>query len=231
MKETPILFNGEMVRAILEGRKTQTRRPFKYQPTDCWRPDRFCVLHELKDGHFPLRNGEPIPIGYGVVNEDGDVGYVSPFGNVGDHLWVRENFRYGTRDNGQSVIVYAADGEVRELFASEGGEGDLCKTGRIINERVGTGPCRPSIHMPRWASRITLKVTDIRVQRVQEISEEDAIAEGCSGSFSPAYCAGGEIVGADGEYPSDEFRKLWDSIYGTWDANPWVWVATFEVAK
>lgn len=229
MKEIPILFNAEMVRAILAGKKTQTRRPVVPQP--------FIGIDELHGNDLRGRapydcecNETGRTIGYGFQDDDYRV-YKCPFGCIDDHLWVRENFRYGTRDNGQSVIVYVADGEVRELFASEGGEGDLCKTGRIINERVGMGPCRPSIHMPRWASRITLKVTDIRVQQVQEISEEDAIAEGCSGSFLPSYRAGGEILCIDGEYPSDEFGKLWQSIYNTWDANPWVWAATFEVVK
>jgi hypothetical protein len=201
MKEIPILFNAEMVRAILEGKKTQTRRPFKYQPTECWKPDRFCVLHQLKDGHFPLRNGHPIPIGYGVVNYDGDVGYVSPFGNVGDHLWVRETF--GPCEGG---VIYKAD----ELEAV----------------KPDGGKWTPSIHMPRWASRITLLVTDIRVQRVKEISEEDAIAEGIDlkGYRSNTF-------GISGREHRIEFSTLWQSIYNTWDANPWVWAATFEVVK
>lgn len=226
MKELPILFNGEMVRAILEGRKTETRRPVTPQPP--------IGIDELHGNDLRSRapydcecNETGQTIGYGFQDEDGRV-YKCPFGCIGDRLWVRENFRHGTRNNSDGVIIYAADGEVREVFAEEGGDGDLCGIGKRINERVGMGPCHPSIHMPRWASRITLEVTDICVQRVQEISEEDAMAEGFSGAYQSAFCVAGEIVGPDGELPSDEFKAAWQSIYNTWDANHWVWVATFK---
>lgn len=213
MKEIPVLFNAEMVRAILEGHKTQTRRPFKYQPTDCWRPDRFCVLHELKDGHFPLRNGEPIPIGYGVVNEDGDAGYVSPFGNVGDVLTISEAVTVSVVNDEVYSLLFAADGKYEERL----GTPELIAKIRAYKRPQLRGVFLP----PAFQRDVKLPVTDIRVQRVQEISEEDAMAEG---GWNYRNCP-------VHKNPVRSFGDLWRSIYNTWDANPWVWAATFEVVK
>ncbi len=164
MKERPILFNGNMVRAILAGQKTQTRRiPSKKQ----------------QDASF------------------------CPYGHPGDRLWVRETF------------AYAQDGTVVYRASMVGSPWDA------ITRRAITW--HPSIHMPRWASRITLEITDVHVERVQDIHEEDAIAEG----IDPR-----KLSYLSGERAVTKFSVLWNSIYAAnglgWDVNPWVWVVTFK---
>lgn len=185
MKERPIIFNSEMVRAILEGRKTQTRRVIKPQP-------------EMKlDGVYQRRKDKTwSQYSLQAFKEK------CPYGKVGDRLWVRESFKdWGT---GTKRISYKSDytKEEEEIEFEAGGV---------------TPKWKPSIHMPRWASRITLKITNIRVERLQEITEADARAEGVSGV-----------------YPVDHFANLWHSIYKkkyTWKDNPWVWVIEFEKIK
>ena len=169
MKEYPIIFSGPMVRAILDGRKTQTRRVIKPQPKG-----EFCRY----GFHMPT---QAIWTDLTVVS--------CPYGQPGDLLWVRETFAAA---GDQSWVEYRAD----------------CDS-KVIR-------WRPSIHMPRSASRLTLRITDVRVQRVQEISEEDARAEGTTG-----------LAGAMTGFP-----YLWESInakrgYG-WNTNPWVWAISFE---
>lgn len=192
--EHPILFNGEMVRAILSGQKTQTRRPVTPQPSDTFLPTIGLYQRTL----FDKRTGEeyPDPIErFGAFDEVGD--FPSPFGMPGDRLWVRET--WGVRQlcsDPQPPVFY----------------------------RASVDPCpniwRPSIHMPRWASRITLEVVSVRVQRVQEISEQDAIAEGIKMRGMTRY---------EGE-ARNEFAKLWTACYPSlpWSANPWVWAVEFR---
>ena len=176
MKERPILFSGPMVRAILDGRKTQTRRP--YNP---------------KAG-FPREDGEVTPTTADAWTDYGPC----PIGQPGDRLWVRETWTQNT----SGVIWYRADGH-----------------------SIANGLWRPSIHMPRWASRITLEITRVWVERVQDITEEEAKAEGCCGGHSsiPGY--------AFSATPREHFRHIWQSIYGTWDANPLVWAYEFRRVK
>jgi len=187
MKEHPILFSGPMVRAILEGRKTQTRRVIKPQPifkfggdgTFYWKdePDRFPQLFEC------------------------------PYGQPGDHLWVREAFAPNYFDNGQPG--YKAD------WSS------------LAAEYVKEPRWYPSIHMPRYLSRITLEITGIRVGRLQDISEKDC----CLETGSPLEWEGP----GDEPYKRDmrtAFATLWDSINAgrgySFDSNPWVWVVEFR---
>lgn len=190
MTERPILFSGTMVRAILEGKKTQTRRVIKPQPDDdC-----------LNDGGWPITLEQ------------------CPYGVTGDRLWAREKWcmTVGQPLSEQEPIRYAAD-----------------------FDPASRGPWRPSIHMPRWASRITLEITDIRVQRVQEISEDDAKNEGLrrvtDGLYT--YWRKDEWTKGPAGFSSavGAFRDLWDSINAkrghVWDANPWVWAITFKVVK
>lgn len=198
--EHPILFSGPMVRAILEGRKSQTRRVVKPQPFPRdWVP----VLTKAGWRAWP-RNEEntgaywTIGGGYGRC----------PYGQPGDHLWVRE----------AHAIVPATAYRASEGVAQTVNPHDTYWAAiyRAGFDRAGWFPWKPSIHMPRWASRITLRITEIRVQRVQEISEEDALAEGVEG---------GQI----------EFFTLWHQINAkpgrTWADNPWVWAINFEVAQ
>lgn len=185
--EKPILFKDEMIRAILEGWKTQTRRIVK--PCKC--KDSLCELApheiagEINRGHY--RN--------------------CPYGKPGDRLWVRENFL-------QLMHGQVTDGRVKYCASI-----DPRSTGTPKNDGYWWRK-RPSIHMPRWASRITLEITGVRVERLQDISIADAKAEG---SFTHGH-SGAEIS------PRTGFRHLWARINGheSWDANPWVWVIEFK---
>ena len=199
MKEHPVLFSGAMVRAILEGRKTQTRRVVKPQPecaTACGG-----LTWPISS---PLR-GNGIKIYLDNGRNLSTTLSLCPYGKPGDRLWVRETWLPFDADHviGGKEWAYRADcGADSEALRLEMGY-----------------RWRPSIHMPRRASRITLEVTDVRVQRVQEISAEDIQSEGI------------ELVG---NYRA-HFRELWDSInsargYG-WSTNPWVWAISFKVVS
>ena len=199
VKERPILFKGEMVRAILEGRKTQTRRIMKPQPS---------LISKL------LR-----------------IQGACPCGEPGDQLWVRETFGISHRGDptpagkpyDPTILFRATDSE------PEGYEAEV---------QAEKFRWRPSIHMPRWASRIQLEITDVRVERVQDISEEDSIAEGIEKmSETGRWYRGYEIhpiKGTPKVYGTarDAFRTLWNSINEkrgySWEANPWVWVVEFR---
>ncbi len=196
MKERGMIFNADMVRAILDGRKTQTRRIMKPQPEPCprgghwWPSNVFKTMLHVED---EMQNGKG---GWG-----GLVGDACPFGDVGDRIWVREAFASGLST--KSTLAYRATHKREDL---EDGFYDTIKW-------------TPSIHMPRWASRILLEITDVRVERLKSISDGDAIREGCS----IADMKSGDCV-------ADVFARLWASIYGaeSWNANPWVWVIEFK---
>lgn len=195
-KERPILFSGPMVRAIIEGRKTQTRRIVKPQPTF--------------DGKWWVHKG------YACNDEDefrGGLPFFSdcPYGHVGDRLWVRETW---AQVEGPPGVIHVGHVLYRADACDNSGK-------RWSSVRPGDpdGEVRwkPSIHMPRWASRLTLDVTGIRAERLQDISEEDAIAEGV---YVPEPYLGVGFDGlpvenpeADNYHPVDEFCRLWGSIY------------------
>ena len=197
MKERPILFNAQMVRAILSGSKTQTRRIVKPQPNAVhdgepyWYIGGYRVWGYRPAAAVPLRaGGNPLPC---------------PYGQVGDRLWVRETW---ARNENQlsdtrmdTSIVYRADTEQRAL------------------DNGGEKPWRPSIHMPRWACRINLQITDVRIERVQDISRGDAMAEGCPFANMAA-----------GPDPREWYAELWKQINGaaSWEPNHWVWVVSFK---
>ncbi|CNH96528.1 hypothetical protein [Yersinia intermedia] len=195
MNEKPILFNAEMVNAILSGRKTQTRRIMRDQP-EVIPPEDECGV----PGYWiPYNAGKTM-----VRNEMMTI--ACPLGMRGDQLWVREAFAAGLCT--ESTLAYRATHKTDDL---EEGWGETIKW-------------TPSIHMPRWASRINLLITGVRVERLNDISEQDARAEGVNTWKGPAE----EIVGG-----KLAFLELWDSIYGqkegeSWQANPWVWVINFE---
>jgi hypothetical protein len=180
MKERPILFNGDMVRAILSGQKMQTRRPVK--PPFEIHPNGFITKAD-KNGRF-----NP---------------YQCPFGQPADRLWVRETW---APDAGE--ILYRAD---------------------LDSDESEPIQWHPSIHMPRAASRILLEIDESKIERVQDITEDGARAEGVVCPWYPAYC---------NQSYTDHFMELWDFIYlkqgFEWDANPFVWVVKFhrmEVSK
>ena len=238
MKERPILFNAEMVRAVLDGRKTVTRRVVKPQPpSSVIRCNRYCELDGpeflwMEQGRvgFEMAKGLCCPVGQT---------FKSPYGSPGDRLWVRETwqaadcaqhiFECPPREipSGNANVWYRADGE---LYVDDG-DGCIAED-KHGNERTVTW--RPSIHMPHWASRIQLEVVSVRVERVQEISRKDAISEGLTKWLSPNNVIHYGIQHADVWEldPRLTFKRLWDSInakrgYG-WDANPWCWVVEFK---
>lgn len=233
-KEKPILFTGEMVRAILSGRKTQTRRVIKPQPqkwVDCYVRSA-SPRHWLPQGVF-LSDPSGI-LGKGALEiRQNDTPVKCPY-EVGMRLWVREGHLL------QECVCQAAPAALRGNCRYCGGRGEtvIYKADATC---AGDSVCcryRPSIHMPRWASRITLEITDIRVQRLQEISEEDAAAEGVGRielSPGPSFgrVGGLELKG----HPltsthGHAFCVLWDSINikpGTrWEDSPWVWCLSFR---
>lgn len=216
MKERPIIFSGEMVRAILAGRKSQTRRP--------------------------CRNAHVIT----CDDRTGATDAKCPYGSPGDRLWVKETWRPFNHDDEYVAVQYAADlGCFRPRFDDDARS---CRFSDLI-ERWGDTRWRPSIHMWREASRITLEATSVRVERVQDINEADAIAEGVE-THAQRYAAEYAKEGAappekvqgivpwyryDGQpcaavSARESYRTLWESIYGpeSWAANPWVWVVEFR---
>ncbi|MFW3691214.1 hypothetical protein [Klebsiella pneumoniae] len=216
MKERGMIFNGEMVRALLSGRKTQTRRPIK------WKQTRFTEIGEREDGSkWPWSED---------AEHACDFWHPCPFGAVGDRIWVRETWgvvSHAFSDDGLMIdwvpdrpataihempfgngyysgyAIYAADGDFTW------GDDDGYEDGRSC--------WKPSIHMPRAASRILLEITDVRVERLRSMSQDDARAEG--------------VIAASGPMEAGlAFRELWESIYGEegWKSNPWVWVIEFK---
>lgn len=198
MTEKPILFNGDMVRAILDGRKTQTRRVLKVAPGDWFvdAPTRI-KCHALDGGC------------YGFASENAT--YKCPYGKPGDSLWVRETWSGST----ESSYIYKPSEGHRIWY-------------RANNDRPtwAEGHWKPSIFMPRWASRINLEVRAVRVEQLRNISEADARAEGTNPS----------IVGRDLDHLKYRagFMALWDSINAkrgySWESNPWVWVVEFSLS-
>ena len=228
MRELPILMSGPLVRAVLAGQKTQTRRPIKREnkpdPGFEWAE---CLCREIDPSDTPC-----------VTCEARFPGLPS----AGDKLWVRETFAivHGCRDmdtgyiddwmvprdlpkdddHGFWTVLYRADDRFDESKEDRGFS------------------WRPMIHMPRWACRLVLPLVSVRVERVQDITEEDAKAEGVERiSAGPGWeCWMGYGPSPSCKTARDSFRSLWISIYGeaSWDANPWVWVAEWkeiEVSK
>jgi hypothetical protein len=210
MKEHPILFSGPMVRAILEGRKTQTRRVMKPQPDES--------KMRWTGSHWEMYLG--YPIGHDVP--------ISPYGQTGDLLWVREMAKLRACGPGSCEfdLAYPADESVKAFCDTDYGPYKMTSY-------------TPSIHMPRWASRLILRITDVRVQRLQDITEADAKAEGLD-EWIPCVVwtglAGIKIRDASRNATCREhFIFAWSSINAkrgySWESNPWVWAITFEVIK
>ncbi|WP_445612255.1 hypothetical protein ACUN4K_02055 [Hafnia alvei] len=223
-KERGMIFNSEMVRAILSGQKTQTRRPVKFPHID---RDAMCDLSgnelagELLAGNY--RN--------------------SPFGAVGDRIWVRETWAALGNEDGCSIDwnenlvkeggaagarIYRASCEQKEGDYGLWSIPDDAEWKPHTDNMKYEGTWVPSIHMPRWASRILLEITNVRVERLNDISEEDAIAEGCQRKKSWSGLDG--CIGQVGYTAKESFSELWCSIYGdeSWESNPWVWCISFK---
>lgn len=234
MKERPILFSGPMVRAILEGSKTMTRRVVKPQPPTVFVPEEgfvFCDEEGIVWGR------QRVLTGCGSIDVDAfpfpsiDSPIPCPYGQPGDRMWVRETFGIFDSAGNERTVVYRADGDDGPGTWLEVPEDKYFNDDYFpADERW-----RPSIHMPRWASRITLEITDVRVERVQEITEKDSALEGtleCDGLFDEAeYCRLTKEMGDAMGDLTPAFRQLWDSINGKthpWESNPWVWVISFK---
>jgi len=212
MKERGIIFSGPMVRALLEGCKTQTRRIVKHQGIVDHPATPGCKIIQLASTQAWL-NSQP--------DHPQHISKFCPYGQPGDRLWVREA-HYLTDDGDFERVVYATDEDaVREhLDYITALPASFSAAWRARHTKL-----RPSIHMPRWASRILLELTAVRVERLQDISEEDARAEGVT--LPERTCTMYDGMWRDG------YRVLWESINGdgSWDANPWVWVISFKQIK
>jgi hypothetical protein len=196
MKERPILFSPPMVRALLNGAKTQTRRVVK--------PKHLPFVENLTANFLGGKWGER----------------PTPYGKPGDRLWVREAWRAPSscdRLPPRSI----SDSEGVRFMAEE-----------TLGADPGFGKGRPGMFMPRWASRITLEITEVRVERLQDISEADAIAEGCTKNHNGYFWGGPHaVIGLKQMTTAQKaYRDLWESINGpgSWEANPWVWAVSFK---
>lgn len=220
MKERGMIFNAEMVRAIIDGRKTMTRRIMKVQPENSElglsRIIDSSVAKEVgmyfwsqADACGVKRRSKPFPC---------------PFGAVGDRIWVRETF------SGH----YLDDAQIHDIKDGRDKATDLCEYRADYPDGYqASDGWTPSIHMPRWASRITLEITGVRVERLQNISDEDVDAEGFSGDY-PTSIFPNLFPGESNDWSHlsmrDCYGVLWKSIYGeeSWQDNPWVWVISFK---
>ena len=202
-KEHPIILSTPMVKAILDGRKTQTRRPIKPQPKDTWSEFMPVITTGWSTDLWNFYN----------PNSFDDCGDIKcPYGQVGDRLWVRETFCYKVDPNTEEVC--------HNEYWYRATDPDIVKID--TENQCETSPWKPSIHMPRWASRIDLEITEIRAERLQDITPSDAVAEGAL-----PYNLHGWLK----EVSDFNFQLLWDSINGKkypWDSNCWVWVISFK---
>ena len=204
-----------MIRALLAGSKTQTRRILKPQPEH--------RQHYEWNGQVRLDSEYRYWCYKGHVGHDNWANITDQLKpalpvHVGDRLWVREAHALVT-----ATAYRMSEGVSTTINPSDEHQAAIYRCG--FDRSNGGFSWRPSIHMPRWASRLTLVVTEVRVQHLQDIDQDDAIAEGCRGYVSADQ--------QDGEMPTEEFQDLWITINGqnSWDANPWVAAYTFTVHK
>jgi hypothetical protein len=257
MKERPILFSSEMVRAILDGRKTQTRRVIKPQPPINCQVWSGWIIDSTAEKEIGSASWTDVP---GVLfNKEHIV--KCPFGKMGDLLWVRETWRIvGWHEGEPYLLGYKADGAQLEEPGDSSDYDDYkyaqysidssedCDKAKIPIDEYGIYQFqdddkfptrwRPSIFMPRWASRITLEITGVRVERLQDITYEDAVAEGTPGvglvgaNILMLVTGTNNLDDAEKKARLDSFAELWDGINVKngypWFSNPWVWVIQFK---
>ena len=225
MKEKQIPFSGAMVRAILAGTKTQTRRVVKW-------PEGFDPKDATVEQYERYRDGSYRAIVWGTPYDDGAFSVKCKYGGPGDGLWVRETWRPWCDPEEWTCVQYQADAGVMKPDAWDEQQGCWCEcVGDENAERDAKGMTprwRSPRFMPRWASRITLEVTGVRVERVQEITEKDILAEGYPHDLGYRNHDAEPHPGG----PLKWYSTLWDEInmdcgYG-WNVNPWVWVVEFK---
>jgi hypothetical protein len=221
VKERPILFSAPMVVAILEGRKTQTRRIIKPQPKD-WQIPEPCCIETTEGWQGPIDRS----LWADQADQNDGEPRSCPYGKPGDRLWVREtHYRYGhwepvpgvkTR-TGKQKMKFVADSDVVFFDPPALHRKSMNKK----TPELSTWYKRLARFMPRSLCRIDLEITAVRVEKLDEISEADAVAEGVI------------VTAPDSLNARDEYRCLWDKINGpgAWDKNPWVWCLTFKRVK
>lgn len=235
MTERGMIFNSEMVRAILDGRKTQTRREVKLNLDIACLATTYDWAASLAANHYQGLTEEQIQqkaeslrgVIHPVILGNGQmVSIICPHGKPGDRIWVRETFCPvdDTQYGGEKWVDYRA---TPKFEASHPAGWDSAPNDAEALK------WRPSIHMPRWASRILLEITNVGVQRLQDISSGDAVREGiCQLPASGRYCLspGDQYFGGASHSAKEVYSWLWSSIYGeeSWKANPWVWVIEFK---
>lgn len=216
MKEYPLIFNGEMVRAILAGKKTQDRRPLKPQPegADYW--------SWYDNAFYPNKSGAIPPL-------------IKPPYGVGDRIWVRETFLQPLASHQTpfgELEAYWTGTKADIRYCADGATPEWVRPGQYGSEWRAK---RPSIHMPRWAARLFLLVKGVRIEQVQDITEEDVESEGVKYHSTVGevrlWTNGGNTFCT----AKEAYQELWNSIYGKtdfrWTANPWVIVTEFEVVE
>jgi len=205
----PILFNSEMVKAILEGKKTQTRRVIKPQPEIRYVAGWGIAGYKIWMG---LWQKEPTREEWQRFAER--QAKTCPYGHAGDKLWVRETWATETYDDDKKPSDLNSNSQLWYKATKETWNPKYC----LVSELYSRGKTRPSIYMPHWASRIMLEIKDVCVEKICDISYSDAIAEGLPAKKNP-------------NHPRLKFKELWDSINAksgySWESNPWVWVIEF----
>jgi len=234
MRERPILFSAPMVRAILAGTKTKTRRVVKPQP----QPNGGAGLHPVRPYRTPAGDWNWVLSATGMGCGDP---FPCPYGQPGDRLWVRESVRAADLDDFSRAVEYLADGACVQVASAEDIESEAFGRWEKLNlyrsndAALDGGKTVPPMHMPRLASRIDLEITGVRVERLNAISEADAAAEGIikydMGGHGPLFGTGyPDTDPCARDTPVGAYAALWESINGagSWDANPWVWVVEFQ---
>ena len=214
VKERPMLFSAPMVRALLDGSKTQTRRVAKFKPRT---PGCNLSFSAMRVGHYMTGNPRA---GFVLHSGAGDSTFplICPYGQPGDRLWVRETFGYVSPDEHQRP-----HSECKIEYRADLAPGCTDRPGQWPVDECKGDPerprWRPSIHMPRAASRILLEIVAVRVERLNDCSDIDALAEGCSARDMRS-----------GDCMASVYARLWESINGSgsWAGNPWVWVVEFK---
>ena len=238
MSERPILFSGPMVRAILAGQKTVTRRVVTPQPHGDGRWSHIVASTDAKKcGLWYLSVPDPSGVRFTDRGRERELACVRcPYGVPGNTLWVRETWASPSKhtvayDSDATCGAYLSDGGGNFVWMphgyiveSEREHGHHNRIGRRFGLKAYGGRWRTSIHMPRWASRITLRVEGVRVERLHAINDEDALREGV--------CVLDGVAGTT--TPRERFAELWDEINGKrapWESNPWVWRVAFSVVE